>query len=244
MFVTIPVCFSTIAKTIRCCYKLWFCGVSIVTRRDLQRSIVICLHLAIYCKSWWYTLQRYLRMDSVQMIENKDGFLRLIVFTIVKITSTNKEIDCIVCTAATAMGTSTTALGIGTEKNPFCHHLCHLRGCSNSCHRRGKICHKRSKDYLARGAGSSAHSAVFFPLVGWGACPTYPVRSRGGGGHDMMVVLDGCEGLVVRVWFWELCGLVKCVTSPYNTCCFVSLRHTSAPKHWQTMAYQGSPESS
>jgi hypothetical protein len=31
-------------------------------------------------------------MDSVQMIEKKDDFLRLIIFTIVKITSTNKEI--------------------------------------------------------------------------------------------------------------------------------------------------------
>jgi hypothetical protein len=29
-------------------------------------------------------------MDSVQTIKKKDGFLRLIVFTIVKITSTNK----------------------------------------------------------------------------------------------------------------------------------------------------------
>jgi hypothetical protein len=32
-------------------------------------------------------------MDSVQRIDKKDGFLRLIVFTIVKITSTDKEIQ-------------------------------------------------------------------------------------------------------------------------------------------------------
>ncbi len=62
-----------------------------MTRRDSQRSIVICLNLGIYCKSWWYTLQTYLRMGSVQTIK-KDSFLRLIVFTIVKITSTDKEI--------------------------------------------------------------------------------------------------------------------------------------------------------
>ncbi len=63
-----------------------------MTRRDLQRSIVVCLNLAIYCESWWYTLQMYLCMDSVQTIETKDGFLRLIVFTIVIITGTIKEI--------------------------------------------------------------------------------------------------------------------------------------------------------
>ncbi len=63
-----------------------------MTRRDLQRSIVICLNLAIYCESWWYTLQTYLCMDSVRTIK-KDGFLKLIVFTIVKITSTDKEIS-------------------------------------------------------------------------------------------------------------------------------------------------------
>ncbi len=63
-----------------------------MTRHDLQRSIIICLNLAIYCESWWYTLQTYLCMDSVRMIEKKDGFLRLIVFTIVKIMSTDKEI--------------------------------------------------------------------------------------------------------------------------------------------------------
>ncbi len=73
MFVTIPMYFSTIAKIIQCCDKLWFLGVSIVTRRDLQRSIVISLNLAIYCKSWWYTLQTYLRMNSVWTIK-KDVF--------------------------------------------------------------------------------------------------------------------------------------------------------------------------
>ncbi len=68
MSVTIPMYFSTIAKTIRCCDKLWFLGVSIETRCDLQRSIVIHLNLAIYCKSWWYTLQMFLHIDSVQTI--------------------------------------------------------------------------------------------------------------------------------------------------------------------------------
>ncbi len=91
MFITIPMHFFTIAKIIWCCDKLWFLGVSIAPRRDLQMSIVICLNLAIYCESWWYTLQTYLCMDSVQTIK-KDGFPRLIVFTIVKITSTDKEI--------------------------------------------------------------------------------------------------------------------------------------------------------
>ncbi len=93
MFITISMYFSTIAKTIWCCDKLWFLGVSIMTRSNLQRYIVIRLNLAIYCKSWWYTLQTYLRMDSVRTIKN-DGFLRLIVLTIVKvkITSSNKEI--------------------------------------------------------------------------------------------------------------------------------------------------------
>jgi hypothetical protein len=47
MSVTIPMYFSIIAKTIRCCDKLCFLGVSIVTRRDLQRSIIIHLNLAI-----------------------------------------------------------------------------------------------------------------------------------------------------------------------------------------------------
>jgi hypothetical protein len=91
MFVTIPMYFITIAKTIQCCDKLWFLGVFIVTRRDLQRSIVIRLNLAIYCKSKWYTLQKYLPMDSVLMIK-KDCFLRLIVFTIVNIMSTDEKI--------------------------------------------------------------------------------------------------------------------------------------------------------
>jgi hypothetical protein len=42
-----------------------------VMRRDLQRTIVICLNLAIYCKSWRYTLQTFLRMDSVLTIGKK-----------------------------------------------------------------------------------------------------------------------------------------------------------------------------
>jgi hypothetical protein len=81
IFVTINMYFSTIAKKNWCCDKLWFLGVSIVTRRDFQRSIVIHLSLAIYYESWWYTLQTYLHMDTVQRIEKKDGILRLKVFT-------------------------------------------------------------------------------------------------------------------------------------------------------------------
>ncbi len=90
-FITIPIYFSTIAKTIWCWPKLWFLGVSIVMRHDLKRFIVICLNLVIYCKSWWYILQTYLCMDLIRIIK-KDGFLRLIVFRIVKIMSTDKKI--------------------------------------------------------------------------------------------------------------------------------------------------------
>ncbi len=71
VFVTIPMYFFTIEKILQCCDKLWFLGVSIVTRRDLQRSIVIYLNLAIYCESWWYTLRMYLRLDSIQTIKKR-----------------------------------------------------------------------------------------------------------------------------------------------------------------------------
>ncbi len=62
-----------------------------MTRRDLQRSIVIPLNLAI--------LQEFI-LHSTNILtyglstkdKKKDGFPRLIVFTIVKITSTDKEI--------------------------------------------------------------------------------------------------------------------------------------------------------
>ncbi len=97
MFVTIPMYFSTIAKIIRCCDKLWFLGVSIVTRRDLQRSIVICLYLAMYWRSWLYTLQTYLCTDSVRRNKKKDGFLFSEAHSFhnnrVKITSTDKSSD-------------------------------------------------------------------------------------------------------------------------------------------------------
>jgi hypothetical protein len=45
-------------------------------------------------------------------------------------------------------------------------------------------------------AGSSAHSAVLAPLVVGGACTTFPVESRGGGGHGGRVVGAGCDGSV------------------------------------------------
>ena len=37
------------------------------------------------------------------------------------------------------------------------------------------------------------------PLVDGGACTTFPVRNRGGGGHDGRIMRAGCEGLVVLV---------------------------------------------
>jgi hypothetical protein len=54
-----------------------------------------------------------------------------------------------------------------------------------------------------------AHIAQFFPpLVGGGACPTFPVRSRGGGGHDKRVVGAGCDGCLggCACWFWVCCA--------------------------------------
>jgi hypothetical protein len=45
-------------------------------------------------------------------------------------------------------------------------------------------------------AGSSAHSEVLAPLVEGGACTTFPIGSRGGGGHDGRVVGAGCDGCV------------------------------------------------
>ncbi len=91
MFVTIPMYFSTIAKTIRCCDKLWFLGDSIVTRRDLQRSIVICLNLAILQELVVHSTN-ILTYGLSTNDRKKDGFLRLKVFTIVKIMSTDKEV--------------------------------------------------------------------------------------------------------------------------------------------------------
>jgi hypothetical protein len=75
--------------------------------------------------------------------------------------------------------------------------LCHHRGRRNDCRGHSKICRKSSKDCLALLAGSSAHSAVLAPLLGGGACTTFPVGSRGGGGHDGRVVCAGCDS---RVW--------------------------------------------
>jgi hypothetical protein len=56
--------------------------------------------------------------------------------------------------------------------------------------------------------GSSAHSAVLAPLVGGGACTTFPVRSRGGGGNDGRVVGADCDGYVWGCACW-LCVCCK-----------------------------------
>ncbi len=64
------------------------------------------------------------------------------------------------------------------------------------------------KDCLALQAGGSAHSAVLAPLVGGGICPTFPVGSRGGGGHDGRVMGAGCEGCVWGCAYW-LCVCCK-----------------------------------
>ncbi len=54
MFVTIPMYFSTMAKTIQCCDKLWFHGVSIVTRcvtlagRGLEELFSGCAVVSVF----------------------------------------------------------------------------------------------------------------------------------------------------------------------------------------------------
>jgi hypothetical protein len=70
-------------------------------------------------------------------------------------------------------------------------------GRPGECIVRGIISSERTKDFCALWAGSSAHRAVNAPLVDGGACTTFPVGNRGGGGHD---VGGGLCGLVVRVW--------------------------------------------
>jgi hypothetical protein len=62
--------------------------------------------------------------------------------------------------------------------------------------------------WLVFQVGGSAHSAVLAPLVGGGACPTFPVGSRGGGGHDGRVVGAGCKGCTWGCACW-LCVCCK-----------------------------------
>jgi hypothetical protein len=88
------------------------------------------------------------------------------------------------------------------------NHLRHCRRRSSNCSVRSNICSERGKECLALRAGSSAHSAVLPPLVGGGACPTFPVGSRGGGSHDKRVVGAGCDGCVggCACWFCVCCA--------------------------------------
>jgi hypothetical protein len=86
--------------------------------------------------------------------------------------------------------------------------FCHCCGKSSDCRGiaygrpgkcivRGIISSKRAKDFCALWVGSSAHRAVNAPLIDGGACTTFLVGNREGGGHDMG---GGLCGLVVRVW--------------------------------------------
>jgi hypothetical protein len=59
-------------------------------RRDLQRSIVIRLNLAILQELMVHSTK--VHTYGLSTNNKKNGFLRLIVLTIVKITSTDKEI--------------------------------------------------------------------------------------------------------------------------------------------------------
>ncbi len=60
-------------------------------RCDLKRSIVICLNLAILQELMVHSTN--VLTYGFSMNDKKDSFLRLIVFTIVKITGTDKEIQ-------------------------------------------------------------------------------------------------------------------------------------------------------
>jgi hypothetical protein len=108
--------------------------------------------------------------------------------------------------ATTDAGMPVTALGVGADRIAFAT----AAGAATTA--MGAVCRKRSKDCLALWSGSSAHSAVLAPLVGGGACPTFPVGSRGGGGHDGRVVSAGCEGCVC----W-LCGATGRFTHSNST---------------------------
>jgi len=55
--------------------------------------------------------------------------------------------------------------------------------CRHTCICRSHIRRRRRSNSLALRAGSSAHDAVLAPLVGGGACTTFPLESGGGGGH-------------------------------------------------------------
>ncbi len=106
--------------------------------------------------------------------------------------------------AMTAAGVPTTAPGDGADGIAFAT----TAGAETTVVGAAKICCKGGKDCLALLVGSSAHSAVLAPFVGGGACTTFPVGSRGGGGHDGRVVGAGCDGCVWGCAFW-LCVCCK-----------------------------------
>jgi hypothetical protein len=106
--------------------------------------------------------------------------------------------------ATTAMGMPTTALGIGADGIAFAA----AAGAETTAVGAEKFYCKHGKDGLALLTGSNTHSAVLAPLVGGGTCTTFPVGSRGGGGHDERVVGAGCDGCVWGYARW-LCVCCK-----------------------------------
>jgi hypothetical protein len=71
------------------------------------------------------------------------------------------------------------------------------RRCTHTSHSHKGQRHRSHS--LALCAGSSAHGAVLAPLVGGGACTTFPVKIGGGGGHGVRLWY-GCG-----VWLFVLC---------------------------------------
>ncbi len=106
-------------------------------------------------------------------------------------------------TAMTAAGTPTTAPGVGADGIAFVT--------------------AKGAEMTAAGAATSAasvartdwcfwwvvahHSSVLAFLVGGGACSTFPVGSRGGGGNDGRAVGAGCEDCVwgCACWLFVCC---------------------------------------
>ncbi len=91
-------------------------------------------------------------------------------------------------------------------------------GCTSLCQPVDVGFSKPFKDFFALWAGSSAHRAVNAPLVDGGACTTFPVGNRGGGGGEAMI--GGLCRLVVRVWLcWLVVDLVVRVVWAGCLCC-------------------------
>ncbi len=68
--------------------------------------------------------------------------------------------------------------------------------CRRTCTCHSHIGRRRRSNSLVLCAGSSAHDAVLAPLVGGGACTTFPFKSRGGGGHAGWL----CVGCVLVIF--------------------------------------------